>query len=69
MTNPEDNYPNKTDYLPGLDKHSKDGTNLDELPLSDPAESNSTKVFRENETKTKGENEPSAFGENKNINK
>ena len=62
-------YPNKADYEPNVDKHTKDGTNLDELPLSDPSESNATKVFRENETGTDGDDKPSAFNENKNIEK
>jgi len=69
MTKQDGKYPNKADYEPNVDKHMKDGTNLDELPLSDPSESNATKVFRENETKMKDENEPSAFNQNKDIKK
>ena len=57
-----ENYPNKTDFEPNVDKHGKtDG----ELPLADPAESIETEVFRENENKEKGEDKPSAYGENK----
>ena len=61
MTNHE-NYPNKSDFEPKGHRHGKaDG----ELPLSDPAESIETEVFRENEFKEKGEDKPSAYGENK----
>lgn len=67
MTKKNDEYPNKADYEPNVDRHMNDEENLDELPLSDPSESNATKVFRENETKTNGENQPSAFHENKDI--
>ncbi|WP_172372609.1 hypothetical protein [Sporosarcina jiandibaonis] len=57
-----ENYPNKADFEPKVDKHGK--TDAD-LPLSDPAESNETEVFRENEFKEDGEQKPSAYGENK----
>jgi len=67
MTKQDGKYPNKADYEPNVDKHMKDGSKLDELPLSDPSESNATRVFRENETEKKGENKPSAFHENKAI--
>ena len=61
MTNHE-NYPNKDDFKP---KNNKHGKTEGELPLSDPAESIETEVFRENEYKEKGEDKPSAYGENK----
>lgn len=64
MTKQDGKYPNKEDFEPNVDKHLKDDQNPGELPLSDPAESNTTKEFRENETATKGENKPSAFNEN-----
>ena len=67
MTIKDGKYPNKADYEPNIDKHLKDGILSDELPLSDPSESDTTKEFRLNESKTEGENEPSAFSENKNI--
>ncbi|QUW20984.1 hypothetical protein JSQ81_14325 [Sporosarcina sp. Marseille-Q4063] len=59
-----ENYPNKADFEPNVDKHGK--TNAD-LPLSDPAESNETEVFRENEYKEteKDIQKPSAYGEHK----
>ena len=64
MTIKNDKYPNKADYEPNIDKHLPNG---DELPLSDPSESNTTKEFRTNEAKTEGENKPSAFNENKSL--
>lgn len=64
MTKRNDQYPNKADYEPNVDKNMKEDANLKELPLADPAESNATKAFRENETTT-GENKQSAFGVNK----
>ena len=63
MSKQDGKYPNKADYEPNIDKYLKEGINIDELPLSDPSESNATKVFRENEMKSKGENEPSAFSD------
>lgn len=62
-------YPNKSDYKPNVDMYMEIGESFGELPLSDPSESNSTKVFRKNESKTEGENEPSAFHQNKKRNK
>lgn len=62
MTKKEDKYPNKADYEPNVDKNSEESG---ELPLSDPAESNATEVFRKNEAKVEGEQEQSAFGQNK----
>jgi len=69
MTKHNSKYPNKADFEPNIDRYSNDGTDTGELPLSDPAESNATKVFRENETNTDSEQEKSAFGENKELNK
>ncbi|AOV06181.1 hypothetical protein [Sporosarcina ureilytica] len=57
------NYPNKADYEPNVDKYTVD---TGELPLSDPAESNATEVFRKNEAKTEEGRVQSAFGQNKN---
>lgn len=62
MVKKNDKYPNKADYEPNVDKHSEE---KGELPLSDPAESNATEVFRKNEEKVEGEQEQSAFGQNK----
>ena len=62
MAKKEDKYPNKADYEPNIDKNAVD---KGELPLSDPAESNATEVFRKNEAKTDDEQEQSAFGQNK----
>lgn len=62
MIKKNDNYPNKADFEPNVDKHSVE---KGELPLSDPAESNATEVFRKNEAKEEGEQEQSAFGYNK----
>ena len=60
-----ENYPNKDDFKPKTNKHGK---TEEELPLSDPAESIETEVFRENENKEKGEDKPSAYGEHKKRN-
>lgn len=65
MPKKNDNYPNKADYEPNVDKNTVD---TGELPLADPSESNATEVFRENEAKTEDEQTPSAFGENKKRN-
>ena len=65
MTNKKSNYPNKADYEPNVDRHMEAGESIEELPLSDPSESDATKVFRKNELKTAGEDEPSAFAQNK----
>ena len=62
MSKKNDKYPNKADYEPNVDKHSKEDG---ELPLADPSESNETEVFRKNESKKADENMPSAFNENK----
>lgn len=62
MTKKYENYPNKADYEPNIDKNTED---TGELPLSDPAESNATDVFRKNEAKTEEVEEQSAFGQNK----
>ena len=60
-----ENYPNKADFEPNFDKHGK---KVGELPLSDPAESNETEVFRKNEYKEKDDTKKSAYGEHKNRN-
>lgn len=62
MTNKNDKYPNEEDYKPKVDKHSVE---KGELPLSDPAESNVTEVFRKNEAKEEGAQQQSVFGQNK----
>lgn len=64
MTKQNGKYPNKADFEPNVDQHLAENRDIEDLPLSDPAESNSTKTFRENETATEGENKPSAFNEN-----
>lgn len=62
MSKETDKYPNKADYEPNVDKNAREDG---ELPLSDPAESNATEVFRKNEAKKEDGYKPSAFGENK----
>lgn len=63
MTKKHEDYPNEKDYQPNVDKYGKD---TGELPLSDPAESNATKTFRENEAREdEAADEQSAFGQNK----
>lgn len=62
MNKKQAKYPNKADYEPNVDKNAVE---KGELPLSDPAESNETEVFRENEAKEEGVEEQSAFGQNK----
>lgn len=63
MKKKNEDYPNKEDFKPKIDKYTKDA---DALPLSDPAESNATKTFRENEGKEdEGTGEKSAYGQNK----
>lgn len=63
MTKNHENYPNEEDYKPKIDKYGKDNG---ELPLADPAESNSTKTFRENEAREdERANKKSAFGQSK----
>ena len=57
-----ENYPNKADFEPNVDKHGKIDA---DLPLSDPAESNETETFRGNEYKDEGEQNPSAYGDHK----
>ena len=64
MMKKHENYPNKADFEPNIDKHLKDGE-TEELPLADPSESNATETFRINESIKKGEHEQSAFGVNK----
>lgn len=55
----KDKYPNKEDYEPrGI-------VRSEELPLSDPSDSNVSEVFRKNELTKTGANKPSAFNENK----
>ena len=62
MSKKQAKYPNKADYEPNIDEKTVENG---ELPLSDPAESNESEVFRENEAKVEGEEEQSAFGQNK----
>ncbi|MBO1911449.1 hypothetical protein [Sporosarcina sp. 6E9] len=58
------NYPNKADFEPKVGKHGEKDA---DLPLSDPAESNETEVFRENEFKEteQDEHKQSAYGDHK----
>lgn len=64
MNNRHENYPNKADFEPNIDKNLKDGE-TEELPLADPSESNATQSFRESESKQGGKEQQSAFGVNK----
>ena len=64
MMKKHENYPNKADFEPNIDKHLKDGE-TEEFPLADPSESNATEAFRNNESIKKVEHEQSAFGVNK----
>jgi hypothetical protein len=61
MTKSDGKYPNKKDLEPKV----AGVTNSDELPLADPADSNTWDVFRKNVQETTGENDQSAYGANK----
>ncbi|WP_432353894.1 hypothetical protein [Sporosarcina sp. A2] len=64
MTIQDGTYPNKHDLEPKVKKQGKVARPTDELPLSDPADSNFTQEFRENEHDETGEQTPSIFTEN-----
>ncbi|MBB4822867.1 hypothetical protein HNO89_000085 [Sporosarcina luteola] len=65
MTIKDGTYPNKKDIEPKILFHGKKPTTYDELPLSDPADSNWTKEFRKNAEDKTGKDSPSAYSENK----
>ncbi|MBD7908745.1 hypothetical protein [Sporosarcina gallistercoris] len=64
MTIQDGKYPNKEDLEPKVPKPGKPAGPTDELPLSDPADSNFTHEFRENEKDKTAEHAPSAYTEN-----
>ncbi len=64
MTIKDGKYPNKEDLEPKVPKQGKPAGPADELPLSDPADSNYTHEFLENERDETGEHAPSIFTEN-----
>lgn len=73
MTNVDGKYPNKKDLTPKVKEvDEKDGVDVvedvvvpDELPLADPADSDSSASFRENAQDETGEHQPSAYSQNK----
>ncbi|REB06038.1 hypothetical protein DVB69_13970 [Sporosarcina sp. BI001-red] len=64
MTIKDGKYPNKEDLEPKVPKQGKPAGPADELPLSDPADSNFTHEYLENEPDKMGEQVPSVFKEN-----
>lgn len=64
MKKKHENYPNKADFEPNVDKNLSD-EEMDALPLADPAESNDTESFRDIESTEHEEDQQSAFGVNK----
>lgn len=68
MTIVDGKYPNKKDLEPKVKDTHTDGNKAkrpDELPLADPADSDSTVTFRENAQDHTGEHKPSAYSQNK----
>ncbi|WP_153733087.1 hypothetical protein [Sporosarcina obsidiansis] len=68
MTIVDGKYPNKKDLEPKVKDEiygGKKAKRSDELPLADPADSDSTTVFRENAQDRTGEHKPSAYSQNK----
>lgn len=66
MTNLNGDYPNKKDYEIKVEDTAKNqAVRPKELPLADPADSDSTTVFRENEQDDTGKHKPSAYSQNK----
>lgn len=59
------NYPTKDDYEPRVFHPKKGVIRTEELPLADPADSNSDEIFRINEHSEDGKHQPSAYSENK----
>ncbi|WP_025783138.1 hypothetical protein [Sporosarcina sp. D27] len=59
MTIKDGKYPNKEDLEPKVPKQGKPAGPANELPLSDPADSNFTHEFLENEREETGEHAPS----------
>lgn len=71
MTIVDGKYPNKRDLTPKV-KEMDEQTDAvegvvvpDELPLADPADSDSSESFRENAQDDSGEHKPSAYSQNK----
>lgn len=64
MKNKHENYPNKADFEPNIDKNLSE-EEIDALPLADPSESNDTESFRDKEATKEDEEKQSAFGVNK----
>lgn len=64
MKNKHENYPNKADFEPNIDKNLSD-EEIDALPLADPSESNDTESFRDKEATNEDNEKQSAFGINK----
>ncbi|WP_040758648.1 hypothetical protein [Sporosarcina newyorkensis] len=68
MTIVDGKYPNKKDLEPKVKAEIHNGKRVsatDELPLADPADSDSTAVFRENAQDDTGKHRPSAYSQNK----
>ncbi|WP_153723369.1 hypothetical protein [Sporosarcina cascadiensis] len=68
MTIIDGKYPNKKDLEPKVKDMSDKNKRVidpDALPLADPADSDSTAVFRENAQGETGEHKPSAYSQNK----
>ena len=73
MTNVNGKYPTEKDVTPKvkeIEEHNdvdviQDVVVPDELPLADPADSDSSASFRENAQDENGEHKPSAYSQNK----
>ncbi|PID14690.1 hypothetical protein CSV63_11390 [Sporosarcina sp. P34] len=71
MTIVDGKYPNKKDLTPRVEKIDEEKCAVegvvvpDELPLADPADSDSSVTFRENAQDETGEHKPSAYSQNK----
>lgn len=65
MTTVDGKYPNKRDLTPKVSSKNERAVVPDELPLADPADSDSTAAFRENAQDETGKHQPSAYSQNK----
>ncbi|MDV6379103.1 hypothetical protein ORD22_12845 [Sporosarcina sp. GW1-11] len=65
MTTVDGKYPNKRDLTPKVGIDNERAVVPDELPLADPADSDSTATFRENAQDDTGKHQPSAYSQNK----
>lgn len=65
MLNNPNKYPTKDDYEPRVHHPEKGVIRTNELPLADPADSNSDEIFRKNAHSEDGKQQPSAYSENK----